>query len=145
VVRSSWIFGRGGANFVDTIAGRLRRREGPLTVVADQVGGPTYAPFLAKALADLGESAAAGVIHYQNREPASWFELARAIADAVDPGATVVPASTAQVPRPAPRPAWSVLDVGRFESLLGRPVERWRDGLDDYLRDDIEEKSCSGS
>ena len=144
-VRTSWIFGRGGANFVDTVAGRLRRREGPLAVVADQVGGPTYAPFLAKALADLGESGAAGVIHYQNREPASWFELARAVADAVDPGATVVPATTAQVPRPAPRPAWSVLDVGRFEALVGRRVERWRDGLDDYLRDDVKERSCSGS
>jgi dTDP-4-dehydrorhamnose reductase len=145
VVRTSWIFGKGGANFVDTIAGRLRQGAGPLEVVADQVGGPTYAPFLAKALADLGESGAAGVIHYQNREPASWFELARAIADAVDPGATVLPATTAEVPRPAPRPAWSVLDVGRFESLVGRPVERWRAGLAEHLRVDVKEKSCSGS
>ncbi|MGH7336192.1 MAG: sugar nucleotide-binding protein, partial [Myxococcota bacterium] len=116
-----------------------------LKVVADQVGGPTYAPFLAKALLDLGESAFAGVIHYQNREPASWFELARAIADRVDPGARIEPATTAQVPRPAPRPAWSVLDVTRFETLLGRPVERWRDGLGDHLKDDVKEKSCSGS
>ena len=137
VVRTSWVFGAGGANFVDTIAGRLRRREGPLRVVADQVGGPTYAPFLAKALADLGESEAAGVVHYQNREPVSWFQFARAIAAAIDPEADpdrdperrIEPATSAEVVRPARRPAWSVLDVARFEALVGRPVERWRDGL----------------
>lgn len=149
VVRTSWIFGRGGANFVDTIAGRLRRHEGPLRVVADQVGGPTYAPFLAKALADLGESGVTGVVHYQNREPVTWFELARAIAERVDPridpDTTIVPATTAEVPRPAPRPAWSVLDVSRFESLVGRPVERWRDGLGDHLRNESKENSCSES
>ena len=142
VVRTSWIFGVGGANFVDTIAGRLRRGEGPLRVVTDQVGGPTYAPFLAKAMADLGESGVAGVVHYQNREPVSWFELARAIAAAVDPSAVdrtsgralrVEPTTSAEFVRPARRPAWSVLDVARFEALAGRPVEAWRDGLARHL------------
>jgi dTDP-4-dehydrorhamnose reductase len=141
VVRTSWIFGAGGTNFVDTIAGKLRRGEGPLRVVADQVGAPTYAPFLACALLDLGESAVAGRVHYRNREPASWFELARAIAARVDPAATVEPATTAEVPRPAPRPAYSVLDTKRFESLVGRPVEAWSDGLDRHLRADSEENA----
>ena len=145
VVRTSWVFGAGGPNFVDTVAGRLRRREGPLRVVTDQVGGPTYAPFLAKALADLGESGAAGTIHYQNREAVSWFELARAVADAVAPGAEILPATTAEVPRPAPRPAWSVLDVARFEALVGRPVERWRDGLHEHLAHPSKESACSAS
>jgi dTDP-4-dehydrorhamnose reductase len=145
VVRTSWLFGAGGTNFVRTIAGRLRRREAPLRVVADQVGGPTYAPFLAKALADLGESGAAGTIHYQNREAVSWYELARAIADAVAPGAEILPATTAEVPRAAPRPAWSVLDVARFERRMGRSVERWRDGLGHYLSHEIEEEACSES
>ena len=137
VVRTSWVFGVGGANFVDTIAGRLRRGEGPLRVVTDQVGGPTYAPFLAKALADLGESGIAGVVHYQNREPVSWFELARAIAAAVDPATDpalrVEPTTSSEFVRPARRPAWSVLDVTRFEALVGRSVEAWRDGLARHL------------
>lgn len=132
VVRTSWIFGVGGANFVDTIAGRLARGE-PLRVVADQVGGPTWAPFLAKALLDLGESGARGVVHYQNREAVSWFEFARAIAAIVAPGAAVAPVGSDEFPRPARRPAWSVLDVGRFEALAGRPVEKWHDGLVRHL------------
>jgi dTDP-4-dehydrorhamnose reductase len=141
VVRTSWVFGVGGANFVDSVAGRLRRGEGPLRVVTDQVGGPTYAPFLAKALADLGESGASGVVHYQNREPVSWFELARAIAVAIgagadpdgDPATRIEPATSAEIVRPARRPAWSVLDVARFEALAGRQVERWQDGLVRHL------------
>lgn len=132
VVRTSWIFGVGGANFVDTIAGRLARGE-PLRVVADQVGGPTWAPFLAKALLDLGESGVRGVVHYQNRAAVSWFEFARAIAAIVAPGAAVAPVGSDEFPRPARRPAWSVLDVGRFEALAGRPVEKWHDGLVRHL------------
>lgn len=134
VVRTSWIFGAGGPNFVDTIRRKLEEGAAPLRVVDDQVGAPTYAPFLARALADLGESGAGGIVHYQNREPVSWFGFARALARGLgfDEGA-IEPASTAQVPRPAPRPAWSVLDVRRFERIAGRPVERWEDGLAEYL------------
>jgi dTDP-4-dehydrorhamnose reductase len=135
VVRSSWIFGTGGANFVATIRRLLEGGEGPLRVVDDQVGGPTYAPFLARALLDLGESGAAGRVHYQNREPVSWFEFARAIARELGSATEVVPVSTAEFPRPAPRPAWSVLAVERFEGLTGRPVERWGPGLAEYLRE----------
>lgn len=134
VVRTSWVFGAGGPNFVDTIRRKLEEGAAPLRVVDDQVGAPTYAPFLARALADLGESGVGGIVHYQNREPVSWCGFARAIARGLgfDEGA-IEPASTAQVPRPAPRPAWSVLDVRRFERLAGRPVERWEDGLAEYL------------
>jgi dTDP-4-dehydrorhamnose reductase len=134
VVRTSWIFGPGGPNFVDTIRRKLEEGTAPLQVVDDQIGAPTYAPFLARALADLGESGAGGIVHYRNREPVSWFGFARAIARGLghDPAA-IEPATTAEVPRPAPRPAWSVLDVRRFERLAGRPVERWEDGLAAYL------------
>lgn len=134
VVRTSWIFGAGGPNFVDTIRRKLEAGAVPLRVVDDQIGAPTYAPFLARALADLGESGAGGIVHYQNREPVSWFGFARTIARGLGIEETAIePASTAEVPRPAPRPAWSVLDVRRFERLAGRPVERWEDGLAEYL------------
>lgn len=132
VVRTSWIFGAGGPNFVDAIAGKLFAGE-RLRVVADQRGGPTYAPFLASALADLGEWGTSGVVHYQNRPPVSWYELAREIARRLEADAEIEPVSAADMPRPARRPAFSVLAVERFERLAGRSVESWSDGLDRHL------------
>jgi len=135
VVRTSWIFGVGGANFVDTIAAKIRAGENRLKVVADQLGGPTWAPFLASALADLGECGASGIVHYQNRPPATWHDLACAIARRLEPGGGVEiePVTTAEFPRPARRPAYSVLAVERFERLAGRKVESWSEGLDRHL------------
>lgn len=143
VVRTSWVFGPGGANFVDTIV-RLWTSGAPLRVVDDQVGCPTYTPFLARALCDLAERGRSGVVHYRNREPVSWHGFATAIAaalagapngDSRPPGATTVieAISTEQFPRPAARPAYSVLDVGRFEAEVGRRVEPWDAGLAEYL------------
>jgi dTDP-4-dehydrorhamnose reductase len=133
LVRTSWIFGAGGPNFVDTIRARIESGAGELQVVADQIGAPTYAPFLARALADLGESGADGVVHYQNRPAVSWYDFALAIAARLGRPVTVRPATTAEVPRPARRPRYSVLAVERFERLAGRRVEDWRDGLAEHL------------
>jgi dTDP-4-dehydrorhamnose reductase len=136
VVRTSWLFGEGGPNFVAAIAGQIERGTRPLRVVADQVGAPTYTPFLARALLDLGPLAPAGIVHYRNREPVSWYSFAAAIArwwPASRGTVEVVPVSTADFPRPAPRPAWSVLAVERCEALLGRPVESWEWGLAEVL------------
>lgn len=136
VVRTSWLFGEGGPNFVATIAGQIERGTRPLRVVADQVGAPTYTSFLARALLDLGSLAATGIVHYRNREPVSWYSFAAVIArwwPAAGGLVEVVPVSTVEFPRPAPRPAWSVLAVERCEALLGRPVESWEPGLAEYL------------
>jgi dTDP-4-dehydrorhamnose reductase len=136
VVRTSWLFGPGGPNFVAAIGGQIDAGRNPVRVVADQVGAPTYTPYLAEALADLAPLAASGIVHYRNREPVSWYSFAVAIARWW-PGprglVAVEPVATADFPRPAPRPAYSVLDVGRCEALLGRPVESWEWGLADYL------------
>jgi dTDP-4-dehydrorhamnose reductase len=135
IVRTSWVFGHGGANFVDTIAGKLRAGERRLRVVADQTGAPTWAPFLASALADLGEWGTTGLVHYQNRPPVTWHALAGEIARRIVPGGGVEiePVTTAEFPRPARRPAYSVLAVERFEQLAGRKVESWSEGLDRHL------------
>jgi dTDP-4-dehydrorhamnose reductase len=140
VVRTSAVFGTGGANFVDTIAGRIRRGEGPLRVVDDQVTAPTYAPFLARALADLGESAATGLVHYRNREPVSWYEFARAVARELASDLEIVPVPTSEFPRPARRPARSVLAVEKFEATCGRRVEPWAEGLERHLAAAAEER-----
>lgn len=137
VVRSSWLFGPGGPNFVSTILRLVENGPHPLKVVNDQTGCPTYTPFVARALWDLipkvqsGE--VSGVVHYRNREPVTWYDFAREIARLWDRSVEVRPVSTDEFPRPAPRPAYSVLDVTRFERTVGRDVESWGWGLVEYL------------
>ena len=135
VVRTSWLFGPGGPNFAATMVKLIRQGKLPLRVVDDQEGCPTYTPFLARAILDLAPLAVTGIVHYRNREAVTWYAFAREIAALwADPHAVdVLPIKTADFPRPAPRPAYSVLDVQRFESALGRRVEAWVWGLADYL------------
>jgi dTDP-4-dehydrorhamnose reductase len=132
VVRTSWLFGVGGASFVRTVVGLLERAA-PLRIVDDQVGCPTYAPYLARALCDLASSEARGVYHYCNRGPVSWHGLAREIAARLAPDHEIVAVSSEEFPRPAPRPAYSVLGVEKFEAAVGRRVECWLTGLERCL------------
>jgi dTDP-4-dehydrorhamnose reductase len=140
VVRTSWLFGPGGPNFVGTMVDLIEAGRVPLRVVCDQEGCPTYAPFLARALLDLARLGVTGIVHYRNREPVSWYAFAVEIArlwpgGSGGPGVVeVVPIATVEFPRPAPRPAWSVLDVTRFEECAGRRVEPWECGLVETLR-----------
>ncbi len=136
VVRASWLFGPGGPNFAATIVRRIEGGKLPLRIIADQIGCPTYTPFLAKALLDLAPVDQPGLFHYCNREPASWYAFASEIAglwSGTSRTHEVEPITTAEYPLPAPRPAWSVLDVTRFEQAVGRRVEPWGWGLVDYL------------
>ncbi len=133
VLRASWLFGPGGGNFVATIRRLLLQGRKPLRIVADQVGCPTYTPYLARAIWDLAGSELYGLVHYRNREAVSWHGFALEIARAVDPAAEVLPITTAEFPLPAARPPYSVLDVDRFESTVGRSVEPWVGGLMAYL------------
>jgi dTDP-4-dehydrorhamnose reductase len=133
VVRTSWLFGPGGPNFVATMVRLIEEGKLPLRVVHDQEGCPTYTPYLAEALLDLAPLGLSGVVHYRNRERVSWCDFAEAIARLWSGAAEVVPVTTKEFPRPAPRPAYSVLDVSRFEQAVGRRVEAWEAGLADYL------------
>jgi dTDP-4-dehydrorhamnose reductase len=136
VVRTSWLFGPWGPNFAATMVRLIAEGKLPLRVVDDQRGCPTYTPFLARAILDLAPLAVTGVIHYRNREPVTWYAFARAIAELWSSPAQpveVLPVTTADVPRPAPRPAFSVLSVQRFEETVGRRVEPWDWGLAEYL------------
>ena len=133
VVRTSWLFGPGGPNFVATLVRVMTEGQRKLRVVDDQTGCPTYTPFLAGALWELAEAGAAGVVHYRNREPVTWFGFARELARQWDPAVEVEPVTTADFPRPARRPDYSVLAVDRFEAMTGRRVEPWGLGLIQYL------------
>ena len=135
VVRASWLFGPGGPNFVATMARLMGSVDKPLRVVDDQVGGPTYTPFLARALWDLARIRAQGVVHYQNRDAVSWHGFACEIARILNIAVEIQPVTSEEFPRPAPRPAFSVLDLERFRSVTGRGVEPWLAGLTAYLDD----------
>ena len=137
VVRTSWVFGH-GRNFLGAILdqARLRRRgeaEGPLRVVDDQRGRPTYAVDLAEALTRLVGREARGLYHVANREEASWWDLARACLDASGyEDIDIDRIATDSLDLPAPRPAWSVLDCSRAEAL-GVGLRPWREALAAYL------------
>ncbi len=133
VVRTSWLFGPRGASFVATMVGLIEAGRLPLRVVTDQVGCPTSTPSLARALLDLAAREASGIVHYQDREPVSWYAFAVEIARLWSGAAEVIPVTSAEFPRPARRPAYSVLDVGRFETIAGRRVEPWTNGLVETL------------
>lgn len=133
VVRVSWLFGPGGDNFVTTMLRLMSEGQKTLRVVDDQVGAPTYTLYLAEALLQLAETPMAGILHYRNREAVSWYGFAQEIVRQWDPSVRVEPVSTEAFPRPAPRPAYSVLNIETCQQALGRPVEAWSCGLAEYL------------
>ena len=134
IVRTSWLFGRGGPNFVRTVTTRLHEGGG-LRVVADQHGRPTYARDLAHAIARLVMAKVApGTYHVANAGATTWFEYAREIARQLGADENLVTACTsAEFERPAPRPANSVLDTMKSDALIG-PLRPWRDALADAIR-----------
>ena len=138
VVRTSWLFGKNGPSFVAAIRNQIAKGTNPLRVVADQRGRPTYTPHLADALIRLAALAhrsdvARGIVHYADEEECSWFDFARAIVEESGADVSVNAVTTDEFPRPAKRPAYSVLSTERYERLTGvRPAE-WREGLREYL------------
>ena len=132
IVRTSWLFGTGGKCFPDTMR-QLAASRPELRVVNDQRGCPTFTPDLARTMAQLTECGASGIVHVTNSESCSWFEFAQAILED-NPMTRVVPVTSAEFPRPARRPNYSVLSGA---SLRDRGIElpTWRDALDRYLRE----------
>lgn len=138
VVRTSWLFGVHGPNFVEAIRNQIRKGTNPLRVVADQRGRPTYTPHLAEAILRLVHAAqqsdvARGIVHYADAEECSWFDFARAIAEESKSDVTILPVTTDEFPRPAKRPAYSVLSTERYERLTGVEPDSWREGLSEYF------------
>jgi dTDP-4-dehydrorhamnose reductase len=127
IVRSSWLFGAGGNNFVETML-RLGGERDELRVVDDQVGCPTFTGHLADAFARLARTDHYGIHHLAGSGRCSWYEFAREIFARSGVDCAVQPCSSAEYPLPARRPAWSVLGTER-----GRSLPSWHEGLDAYL------------
>jgi dTDP-4-dehydrorhamnose reductase len=132
VVRTSWVYGRYGENFVSTML-RLSGSHPQLKVVDDQVGAPTYTLDLARLLTELVRTEHYGIFHASNAGTCSWYEFAQAIFELSGTGTEVVPCSTAEFPRPAPRPAYSVLAQERLIAAGLGPMRHWRSALEEFL------------
>ncbi len=134
ILRTSWLFGCNGKNFVRTIVGAARKGQ-PLRVVDDQRGSPTFTRDLAARTLALLDAGCRGTYHVTNRGNCTWYELAvRSIEWAAVPEVGVVAVKTQEYPRPAPRPGCSILAHARMERE-GFPLMRpWQDAAHEYIR-----------
>jgi dTDP-4-dehydrorhamnose reductase len=130
IVRTAWLFGAGGKNFVDTMLALGGERD-EVSVVTDQVGSPTWTGHLAGALVELAERPQdTGIHHIAGSGACSWNELALEVFDRAGIDCRVLPTTTTSFPRPAPRPVYSVLGSERPAPLV---LPAWQDGVAEYL------------
>jgi dTDP-4-dehydrorhamnose reductase len=136
LIRTSWLYGPNGPNFVQTMLNAARAGK-QLTVVDDQIGSPTFTYDLAEVTLDLIDRGATGIYHATNSGQTSWFDFAKAIFEEFNiPNVDLKPISSAKWkehrPTSAIRPAYSVLDCSATEELIGRKMPHWRDALHRY-------------
>ncbi|MCX5857877.1 MAG: dTDP-4-dehydrorhamnose reductase [Deltaproteobacteria bacterium] len=134
LVRTAWMYGNRGRNFVKTILEKAREI-GRLEVVDDQKGSPTYAKDLAAAVELLLAGHHTGIFHVTNRGACSWYEFALKIlayADITD--VPVTPVGSFRMSRPAVRPCYAVLNCGKFIETTGKAMQFWQLALQDYMR-----------
>ena len=132
IVRTQWLYGHGGKNFVETML-KLSGERSELSVVDDQIGSPTWTHDLALAIKALLDKGCSGTYHAANAGFVSWNGFAKEIFRLAGVEVEVTPMSTAQLGRPAPRPLYSTLDCGKLEQDTGFVPEPWQQALQRYL------------
>ncbi len=132
IVRTQWLYGIHGKNFVETMLG-LAADKDELTVVDDQIGSPTWTVDLARAIVALVDGGCRGIYHAVNSDYCSWNGFAQAIFEAAGLGVAVKPMTTTELNRPATRPLYSTLDCTRLMNDTGFQPQPWRTALRDYL------------
>jgi dTDP-4-dehydrorhamnose reductase len=134
IIRTSWLFGSNGKNFVHTMLDVGKSRPS-VNVVNDQTGSPTYTRHLAKAIMDLLDRKVTGTWHLSNAGHCTWCTLAKEIFRQSGMAVDVNPVKTEVFPRPAPRPQKSVLDCSATYRVLGGPLPTWQEALREYLEE----------
>ncbi len=133
IVRTQWLFGLNGKNFVEAILGQAQKRD-VLRVVDDQYGCPTFTKDLSTALIMLCRKAAVGTFNVTNSGVTNWHAFACRILDVAGiAGVRVEPMTSAELARPAPRPAYSVLDNTKFSGVTGHVPRPWQEALAEYI------------
>ena len=133
-VRTAWVYSAGAANFVETMLKLMASRD-HINVVADQIGTPTHADSLARALWALAATDARGIVHFTDAGIASWYDFAVAIYDlgtaagVLDSAVSIMPIPSSAYPTPAARPHYSVLDKSATWNMLGYTADHWRHEL----------------
>jgi dTDP-4-dehydrorhamnose reductase len=130
IIRTSWVYSSFGHNFVKTMM-RLMNERNEINVVADQIGSPTYAADLAKAILEIISSGKweAGIYHYSNEGKISWFEFAQAIKEITGSKAVIHSIETAQYPTPARRPHYSLLNKEKIKATYQISIPEWQNSL----------------
>ncbi|HEY9786904.1 MAG TPA: dTDP-4-dehydrorhamnose reductase [Candidatus Obscuribacterales bacterium] len=131
IVRTSWLYGPNGKNFVDTILSMAEQRNS-LRVVSDQIGTPTCTLSLSEVIADLIVTERWGIYHASDDGITSWYEFAKEIVRGLP--VEVIPIETKDMPRPATRPKYSVLDKTTLINTIGRELPSWQESLHTYLQ-----------
>jgi len=134
IVRTSWVYGKYGNNFVKTML-KLARERDSLAVVHDQIGSPTYTYDLGRFLIELVQTEAYGIYHASNTGICTWYEFAQAIFEESQLSMKIEPCTTEQFPRPAPRPAYSVMDHSAIRQNGLTDLRPWREGLQAFLKE----------
>ncbi len=133
IIRTQWLYGAHGRNFVDTIV-KAAQKEKRLRVVNDQRGSPTYTKDLSWAIKKLLENNTGGILHVANSGFCTWYEFAKEILGEMGMSEVrVEPISSVELARPAKRPANSVLNCQKFEKITGVKLRSWPEALKDYL------------
>ncbi|CUH94484.1 hypothetical protein P22_0550 [Propionispora sp. 2/2-37] len=132
IVRTAWLYGEGN-NFVRTML-RLARQQDTLRIVHDQIGTPTSTVELAKAIFQLLESDSYGTYHATCQGQCSWYDFACEIFRQTGKQVKIVPVATGEFPRPAKRPAYSVLDNYMLRMTVGDPMREWQTALKEYIK-----------
>lgn len=132
IVRTSWVYGKHGNNFVKTML-KLAQERDELMVVHNQLGCPTYTVDLASCIAEIIQTAKYGIYHVSNSGHCSWYEFAKAIFEEAAMNVKVNPCTTQKFPRPAPRPAYSVLEHMALKLNGFSEVRHWREALREFM------------
>ena len=133
IVRTQWLYGKHGKNFVASIL-RQAREKAVLSVVNDQIGSPTYTLDLSQAISLLIKRKTRGIFHVANSHSCTWYDYARTILKLSGiEGVKVIPVSSKELAYPAVRPAYSVLDTKKLRREMGLTLRPWAEALKDYL------------
>lgn len=132
ILRTSWLHGINGPNFVDTMI-KIGKEKGSLKVVDDQVGTPTWTGWLAEIILKMMTKDAKGIFHASSFGSVSRFDQAKEIFKIAGLDVEVLPQSSKEASRPAPRPAFSAFDVSKIEKFLGEKCISWQDGIAKHI------------